>query len=594
MRDDRMPNMLCILLGGKEELERNAHSEPREPIGTAVVDWAAASTPGKLRDFYASLVRTVYFNGNTSAATRLLNVMFGSGYMGDSNSVTLTRGSKAGRYGALAGFQFAASPAAAAMALRKWEALANMGRSNEDQQLVLHCQQVFEMVNSVPSKYGHEESYGLKLSDAFVSDACISKLAAGVHLAATNASQDGDLNKSAKVVAMSLHLAFEDARFNSHMYWRTVGEIGTKALSGNIVDGRNFPMWSAKALVIKSNAYLYVEGLDEGETARESVAGLVAMKLKLPRTAVEVAAPRIQRNATFDGTVALSLSNSALKALLSLGNPVPGTTNEFNAVIDISALEAASVMVGPETNKIYAAVSLSLLKDAVLKAGEEINERRRPGAGGGDNNSAAEIAALREQFASEVQVATDRQIKLEEAMANMTAQNIADNNTRETERVTDNDSRKQEAAEQRDMVNKLERNASIAHDGLRRAQEDAARDAKQAALEAKLAAAQSARPRSSGGVPGVRSAASSRASVKRTDGSSSGAAAPPPAPPPAPPDLSRVVFCERSSAWVGATSLCPESFGATYICAQPLGDAPALTLRCALGLRGRGRLRAQG
>ena len=38
MRDDRMPNMLCILLGGKEELERNAHSEPREPIGTSIVD----------------------------------------------------------------------------------------------------------------------------------------------------------------------------------------------------------------------------------------------------------------------------------------------------------------------------------------------------------------------------------------------------------------------------------------------------------------------------------------------------------------------------------------------------------------------------
>ena len=175
----------------------------REPIGTAVVDWTAAITLGKLRDFYASLVRTVYFNGNASAATRLLNVMFGSGYMGDSNSVTLTRGSKAGRYGALAGFQFAAPPAAAAMALRKWETLANKGLGNEGQQSVLYCQQVFELVNSVPSKYGHEESYGLKLSDAFVSDACVSKLVAGVHLAATNASQDGDPNKSAKVVAMS-------------------------------------------------------------------------------------------------------------------------------------------------------------------------------------------------------------------------------------------------------------------------------------------------------------------------------------------------------------------------------------------------------
>ena len=489
MRKNRTPIMLSVLLGSKEDLERNAHSEPREPIGTAVVDWAAASTPGKLRDFYASLTRTVYFSGNTSAANRLLNVMVGSDYMGDSNSVFLTRGSKAGRYGALAGFQFAAAPAAAALALRKWEELANMGRSNEDQQSVLHCHQVFEMVNSVPAKYGHEEAYGVKLPDAFVSDACISKLAAGVHFAATNASQDGDLNKSAKVVAMSIQLAFEDMRLNSHMYWRTIGEIGTKALNSNTVDGRNFPMWQAKATVIKSNAYFFIEGLDDGDTARESVAALAAMKLKLPKTAVEVAAARIQRNTTFDSTVALSLSSSSLKALLTLGNPVPGTTNAFNAMIDISAKEAASVMVGPETNKIYIAVSLSLLKDAVLKAGEEINERRRPGGGGGDNNSSAEIAALREQFASEVQVATDRQVKLEEAMANMTAQNIVDNNTREAERATDNDSRMQEAADQRDMVSKLERNAGIAHEGLKRAQENAAREAKQAALEAKLAAA---------------------------------------------------------------------------------------------------------
>ena len=58
MRDDRAPIMLGILLGSKEELERNAHSEPRVPLGTSFVDWAAATTPGKLRDFFASLVTT--------------------------------------------------------------------------------------------------------------------------------------------------------------------------------------------------------------------------------------------------------------------------------------------------------------------------------------------------------------------------------------------------------------------------------------------------------------------------------------------------------------------------------------------------------
>ena len=67
----------------------------------------------------------------------------------------------------------------------------------------------------------------------------LSKLAAGVHYAATHASQDGDLAKSAKLVAMSLHLVFDDIRLNSHMYWRTVGQIGTKALNSNVVDGRS-------------------------------------------------------------------------------------------------------------------------------------------------------------------------------------------------------------------------------------------------------------------------------------------------------------------------------------------------------------------
>ena len=65
-------------------------------------------------------------------------------------------------------------------------------------------------------------------------------------------------------------------------------------------------------------------------------------------------------------------------------------------------------MVGPETNRLYASVSFSLLKDALGKAGENINERRRPGGGGSDTNNSSEISALRDQFANEVQVAVLR------------------------------------------------------------------------------------------------------------------------------------------------------------------------------------------
>ena len=142
LREDLTPRLLSILLGSKADLDRNAHSETREPVSTVSVDWSSAILPGKLRDFLASVVRTIYFNGNASAASRLLNAVFDCGYVGDPNSITLTKGSKAGRFGAIPSFLFGAPPAAAAAALRKWEAMANMGLSSEDQQQVFFCRLV--------------------------------------------------------------------------------------------------------------------------------------------------------------------------------------------------------------------------------------------------------------------------------------------------------------------------------------------------------------------------------------------------------------------------------------------------------------------
>ena len=392
MRENLTPRLLSILLGSKADLDRNAHSETREPGSTVSVDWASAILPGKLRDFLASVVRTIYFNGNASAASRLLNAVFDCGYVGDPNSITLTKGSKAGRFGAIPSFLFGAPPAAAAAALRKWEAMANMGLSSEDQQQVFFCNQVFGVVNSVPSKCGHEQSYAARLSDGFVSDASIMKITAGVHHAATHASQDGDQAKSAKIVAMFFHLAEEESRQNAHVYFNTVGEIGSKALASNIVDGRTFGMWASKATVTRASAYVFVRGLHEGDGAKESVAGWVAMKLKIPKTAVEMAPPRTQRNVMLDGTAALSVTNSAIKALLALGTPVPGTINTLNATVEISTHEAASMMVGPETTRVFVSVSLSLLKDSLIKAGEEVNKRQQLG---GDHGAARPVRRAR-------------------------------------------------------------------------------------------------------------------------------------------------------------------------------------------------------
>jgi len=66
MRENLTPRLLSILLGSKADLDRNAHSETREPGSTVSVDWASAILPGKLRDFLASVVRTIYFNANAS------------------------------------------------------------------------------------------------------------------------------------------------------------------------------------------------------------------------------------------------------------------------------------------------------------------------------------------------------------------------------------------------------------------------------------------------------------------------------------------------------------------------------------------------
>ena len=107
---------------------------------------------------------------------------------------------------------------------------------------------------------------------------------------------------------------------------------------------------------------------------------------------VEMAPPRPQRNVTFDGTAALSVSSSAIKALLALGTPVPGTINTLNATVEISTHEAASMMVGPETTRVFVSVSLSLLKDSLIKAGEEVNKRQQLG---GDHGAARPVRRAR-------------------------------------------------------------------------------------------------------------------------------------------------------------------------------------------------------
>ena len=58
----------------------------------------------------------------------------------------------------------------------------------------------------------------------------------------------------------------------------TVGELGTRAKAGRSIDGRQYPIYEAKAAQRMANCYLYTEGLDTSDQSKDLVSEWLCKK----------------------------------------------------------------------------------------------------------------------------------------------------------------------------------------------------------------------------------------------------------------------------------------------------------------------------
>ena len=85
---------------------------------------------------------------------------------------------------------------------------------------------------------------------------------------------------------------------------------------------------------------------------------ILAKKISRPASSLTAFADRAQRSIRIESTVAFTVSEEVLKAVISLGTCVPGTTNTANAAIAISKQETDALMLDQSTSTVYVAASL--------------------------------------------------------------------------------------------------------------------------------------------------------------------------------------------------------------------------------------------
>ena len=196
----------------------------------------------------------------------------------------------------------------------------------------------------------------------------------------------------------------------------TKGELGTKAKQGCQIDGKQFSAYETKAVQQSANVYLYAQNIDTSEMAKENVGKWACKKAGFSAEHIKVGDWRATKGTGIEGCVVLVMTDTDMLKLLRLGNPVDGTTNVKNAELVIDADDANVLMLGPDTEKVYIAASVALLKDCLSKAGQEYEEMRKAGPGAGGGVAAAEITAIRQQM----QAGIDRQTEAAVAQAERT------------------------------------------------------------------------------------------------------------------------------------------------------------------------------
>ena len=185
------------------------------------------------------------------------------------------------------------------------------------------------------------------------------------------------------------------------------------------------------------SVYVFVADIEDNATARFDLGSILAKKISRPASSFTAFADRAQRAIRIESAVAFTVSEEVLKAVISLGTCVPGTTNSANATIAISKQETDALMLDQSTSTVYVAASLPVLKDMLNKSGIEYNEARRPGVNGNSGASNSEITALRQQMLTEDLEARARQARNEEVVADLLTKSdqVAEANREEMEKL---------------------------------------------------------------------------------------------------------------------------------------------------------------
>ena len=134
----------------------------------------------------------------------------------------------------------------------------------------------------------------------------------------------------------------------------TVGELGTRAKAGRSIDGRQYPIYEAKAAQRMANCYLYTEGLDTSDQSKEVVAEWLCKKAGVSSEGMQAQACdwRVHKSIGIVGTVALVMPDHMQVGVFRLGKPVEGTSNVNNAEISIDEGDVNFLLLSPETTKV--------------------------------------------------------------------------------------------------------------------------------------------------------------------------------------------------------------------------------------------------
>ena len=110
-----------------------------------------------------------------------------------------------------------------------------------------------------------------------------------------------------------------------------------------------------------THLYFYVHGLDTSELIKETVAKWVSKKAGFSAEHIKVGDWRMTRTMGIEGGVVLLLTDTNMGKILRLGSPVAGTTNVMNAELGVDADDINTLMLGPDTDKVFFGGSVAVL-----------------------------------------------------------------------------------------------------------------------------------------------------------------------------------------------------------------------------------------